>query len=262
LPCRTFQHAHDTVTAGGEIDVLDPAGYGAVTITKAISIQGHGFAGVSGTGTLITIFAGAADTVHLNGLLVQGPADSGIIFLSGKGLVVENCAISNASEFGLGFGATTSQTLSVVNSFFADNHIGIQVVTGSAGSGTATITGTALYRNTFGIEVMGDTGTGPLKVAVSDSIVADGANGAGVSVSSDVGQSATIVMLTRVTSSGHATGIMASGTNATVRLARSSVTGNETGFFIDSGAAILSYGDNVIADNGSSTGTLGSATRR
>ena len=37
-PCRTFQHAHDMVAAGGEIDVLDPAGYGAVIITKSISI--------------------------------------------------------------------------------------------------------------------------------------------------------------------------------------------------------------------------------
>jgi len=42
-PCRTFQHAHDVVAAAGEIDVLDPAGYGALTINKAISIQGHGF---------------------------------------------------------------------------------------------------------------------------------------------------------------------------------------------------------------------------
>ena len=47
-PCRTFQKAHDTVAAGGEIDVLDPAGYGTVLISKAISIQGHGFAGIAG----------------------------------------------------------------------------------------------------------------------------------------------------------------------------------------------------------------------
>src|ERR1700686_5098439 len=33
-PCRSFQHAHDVVAAGGEIDVLDPAGYGALTINK------------------------------------------------------------------------------------------------------------------------------------------------------------------------------------------------------------------------------------
>src|SRR5262249_11258382 len=46
-PCRTFQHAHDVVAAAGEINVLDPAGYGGVTITKSISIQGHGFSGVT-----------------------------------------------------------------------------------------------------------------------------------------------------------------------------------------------------------------------
>ena len=32
-PCRTFQHAHDVLAANGEIDVLDPAGYGALTIS-------------------------------------------------------------------------------------------------------------------------------------------------------------------------------------------------------------------------------------
>src|SRR5271169_5317754 len=71
-PCRTFQHAHDTVAAGGEIDVLDPAGYGAVSITKSISIQGHGFSGVSvgSGGTGITISAGASGTVGLYGLLI------------------------------------------------------------------------------------------------------------------------------------------------------------------------------------------------
>src|SRR6516162_569662 len=67
-PCRSFQHAHDTTGAGGEIDVLDPAGYGAVTITKAISIQGHGFSGitVASGGTGITINAGPNDSVTLN----------------------------------------------------------------------------------------------------------------------------------------------------------------------------------------------------
>jgi hypothetical protein len=42
-PCRTFQHAHDVVAAGGEIDVLDPAGYGTVTIAKASAFKGTAF---------------------------------------------------------------------------------------------------------------------------------------------------------------------------------------------------------------------------
>src|SRR5579883_3053822 len=77
-PCRTFQYTHDNVIApGGEIDVLDPAGYGAVTITKALSIvnDGVGTAGVQqGTtgATAITINAGSTDTVTLRGLDIDG----------------------------------------------------------------------------------------------------------------------------------------------------------------------------------------------
>src|SRR5690348_7701771 len=84
-PCRTFQHAHDSVAPGGEIDVLDPAGYGPVTITKAISIQGHGFSGISApTGNAIAINAGASDRINLRGLLIDGvgTGNSGISCVS------------------------------------------------------------------------------------------------------------------------------------------------------------------------------------
>src|SRR5262245_53726971 len=86
LPCRTFQHAHDSVAPGGEIDVLDTAGYGALTISKAISIQGHGFSGIStSSGNAITINAGASDKVSLRGLLLDGLAggSNGISFVAG-----------------------------------------------------------------------------------------------------------------------------------------------------------------------------------
>src|ERR1044072_2263655 len=78
-PCRTFQHAHDVVAAGSEIDVLDPAGYGALTISKAISTQATGFSGISVTsnGTGITINAGPTDAVNLNGLLIEGSGIGG-----------------------------------------------------------------------------------------------------------------------------------------------------------------------------------------
>jgi len=66
--CRTLAVALTATNAGGEIDVLDPAGYDSLTITKAISIvnDGVGTAGVivpSGVG--ITINAGTSDAVSL-----------------------------------------------------------------------------------------------------------------------------------------------------------------------------------------------------
>lgn len=39
-PCKTFAGAISKTIAGGEIDALDPSGFGAVTITKAITIDG------------------------------------------------------------------------------------------------------------------------------------------------------------------------------------------------------------------------------
>src|SRR5229473_6183877 len=73
-PCKTFAGAISKTAAGGEIDVLDPGGFGAVTITKPITISSEGFeAGVLVSGTNgIIINAGASDTVVLRGLDIEG----------------------------------------------------------------------------------------------------------------------------------------------------------------------------------------------
>src|SRR3954470_6852930 len=39
-PCKTFAGAISKTAEGGEIDALDPAGYGTVTIAKAITVDG------------------------------------------------------------------------------------------------------------------------------------------------------------------------------------------------------------------------------
>src|SRR5438045_9744568 len=42
-PCKTFAGAISKTAEGGEIDALDPGGFGTLTITKAITIDGtHG----------------------------------------------------------------------------------------------------------------------------------------------------------------------------------------------------------------------------
>jgi hypothetical protein len=99
-PCKTFAFALTQTAAGGEIDVLDPAGYGLVTITKAISIINDGVgAATIGTssGNAITINAGATDSVHLRGLTLTGLGSglSGIVFQAGGNLAIENCVIRN-----------------------------------------------------------------------------------------------------------------------------------------------------------------------
>jgi hypothetical protein len=272
LPCRTFQHAHDAVAAGGEIDVLDPAGYGAVSINKAISIQGHGFSGISvgAGGNGITISAGASDAVNLNGLLIEGNGvgANGIRFNSGKSLTVENCVVRQMTTEGLSFspGAGT-QTLTVANSYFTGNANSGVLIQQVSGTITAAITRSAFYDNrSGGVLVFGFNGTGTVNVAVSDSAVAGSANaggGAGVLASSSAGHSLVDIVLQRAAISGNDAGVAASGAGTNIRLAQSSITGNPTaGFKAVGGGLVTSYGDNVIDDNGSNVGSLSSASKQ
>src|SRR6185312_15518777 len=85
-PCKTFAGAISKTAAGGEISVLDPGGFGALTITKSITLNGEGtLASVLVAGTNgIVISAGAADTVIIRNLSINGIGSgiSGINFLS------------------------------------------------------------------------------------------------------------------------------------------------------------------------------------
>ncbi len=73
-PKRNFQAAHDAVATGGSIVVLDTAGYGALNITKSVSVTVppgvNGFITVSGSSNGVTI---NAPVVVLRGLIVEGP---------------------------------------------------------------------------------------------------------------------------------------------------------------------------------------------
>jgi hypothetical protein len=61
-PCKTFTGALSKTNDGGEIDALDTGGFGAVTITKSITIDG--------TGTLASILAAATNGITIN---ITGP---------------------------------------------------------------------------------------------------------------------------------------------------------------------------------------------
>jgi hypothetical protein len=176
-PCRTFAFALTQTAAGGEIDVLDPAGYGAVTINHAISIVNDGVGvaaiGVS-SGNAITINAGATDSVHLRGLTLTGlgSGSNGIQFNSGGNLAIENCVIRNFVTAGINISSTTSSSFTVSNtiaSYNPGNGFGIlvqptgsAVVTGVLSKGTAN-------NNNSGILVAGSSTTGAsLNVTIVD----------------------------------------------------------------------------------------------
>src|SRR4030088_637849 len=73
-PCKTFPGAISKTATFGEINVLDPGGFGGVTINKSITIRSEVEAGVlvSGTNAIVVNLPAATDTVHLEGLDIEG----------------------------------------------------------------------------------------------------------------------------------------------------------------------------------------------
>jgi hypothetical protein len=137
-PCKTWAGAISKTAAGGEIDALDPGGFGAVTITKAITIDGGAgkIAGVLVSGTNgIVVQAGAADMVQLRNLDIDGLGTglAGITFLSGKALVVDGCVIYGFTVAGIDFEPAGGGRLTVRGVAVRDNRApGIVIGSASA----------------------------------------------------------------------------------------------------------------------------------
>src|SRR6266853_6131794 len=128
-PCKTFAGAISKTAAGGEIDALDPGGFGAVTITKAITIDGGGgqvaSVLVSGTNGIVVQANASTDVVILRNLRINGIGSglNGIRFLSGKDLNVENCFIFGFTQNGVDIALNQAFQASahIINTVFENN---------------------------------------------------------------------------------------------------------------------------------------------
>jgi hypothetical protein len=252
LPCRTFQHAHDVVASNGEIDVLDPAGYGVLTINKAISIQGHGFSGITATsGNAITINAGVGDKINLRGLIIEGAGlgSNGIVFNTGASLTIDDSVIRGNVANGLRFGPNASSTLTVLRSLIADNFAGVTVAPTGSGAANVVLNRINVHNNpTWGLYVTGANSTGTVQVDVTDSAISSSTN-TGIQAVSPLFQAKVIVSVTRSTLTNHNIGILLDGPMVALWLSESVITGNSNGWRVFANAQFRSYQDNTIDGN-------------
>jgi hypothetical protein len=113
-PCRSFDVAIGVTNSGGEVVMLDTAGYGTMTITKAITVIGptglYGGISVGAGASGVTINAGNGDTVKLRGLDIAGlsGATNGINIINAAGVHIEKTSVSN-------FGADNAQCINVAS---------------------------------------------------------------------------------------------------------------------------------------------------
>jgi hypothetical protein len=174
-PCRTFAGAIFKTNAGGEISVLTPGGYGAVTINKALTISGVGenasILGASVNGIVIT--APAGEVVTLKNLVING-VNTGVVGIKvnssanvivdnvhvlgfniglegNQGLtVVNNSRFTNNRSFGV---ISKGGPISVENSLITTNGVGVQ----ADGSGIVRLTNTGIYNNATSMGCGGGT---------------------------------------------------------------------------------------------------------
>jgi hypothetical protein len=257
LPCRHFAAAYTATAPNGEIYVLDPANYGSLTITGPVSIEGHGWASIAAASfsAAITINAKPGDKINIIGVVLDGtgafPTD-GIKFNSGGSLTVRDCVIRNLSNDGISFFpiSVTPSQLFVSNTLISDNGSeGIFIYPDGSATTTGVLDHVEIENNAdHGLFVI--TGTQNINMTVNDSISAN--NGAsGVIASSTGGTPVNIMVRNSTITNNVSDGLLAYGTGGTIRVTRSTITGNGAGWSTDSGGTVTSYGDNNIDGNGS-----------
>jgi hypothetical protein len=249
-PCKTFAGAISKTATGGEIDALDPAGYGTVTATKSITIDGgdgSGFGGVLASSTFGVQVNGAGAVVTLRRLSLNGgppatPGTFGVRFIQGSKLRIEDCKIFNFAN--------------------ASNGIGVEIALAAAA--TVDIKDSTIYNNNKGIRAT--TSSGIVLITMENTVVQHNAQeGALLNTgaflegrNSNISFNATGVSLTAGASSGldliHCDVIgntgtgLAAGTSGFTRIGGSSFIGNGTGISQSAANTVKTFGDNYIVD--------------
>ena len=262
-PCKTFAYAINKTNSGGEIDVLEPGGYGTIVINQAITIVAQGVLASINTpsgGNGVLIQAGTSDAITLSGLTIDGHGTgaNGIVFNYGGRLNIDNCVIRNhvSSAAPGGYGilmkpVTASVKISISNSVVSNNQSkGISYEPTGAVAALIEIDKVTSHNNYGGITIAGNP-SGTAKANIS---------GSTVSGNSDTGLefANTNVSVDQSYIISNDRGLANNG-GSTAYLGRSVVRGNSTNGVVVYGGSVFSYRDNRIGNNGAD-GTMTTAT--
>jgi hypothetical protein len=258
-PCKTFAGAISKTAAGGIINVMDAGTYGAVTITKSITIQNEGFfAGVLNTvSSGIVVNAGMNDIVVLRGLSIEGVGlgTNGIRFLNGLALYVENCNLNRGTEKGISFEPSGNSQLYVKDTVIRNYNFGgtggaILVKPGVAGTAAVFLENVQLERSVYGLRAEDRSNV----TAVNSQAVRNSNDG--FLAISTAGGTVTMNLERSVATFNQAAGVKSDGANATVRISNMLIAGNVNGLVRTNSGAIVSFINNSNADNGTPSSTI------
>jgi hypothetical protein len=264
-PCKTFAGAISKTTVGGIINCIDPGGFGAVTITKSITIDcTNTKAGVLAAGTNAINVNGAGADVILRGLDIEGQGTGliGINFIQGASLLLDRCNI-------YGFRSGIAQGIRFVPSFTGQLLMFDSVIsyngTGAAGGGIfidpgaggtlATLERVQIVKNFEGFRATG-TGGGPVRISVTNSISSINSTNGIVAHSPAGGAAVEIEIQNSAINHNGLSGILADGATASIVIGNSMLAKNITGFTQANSGVIRSFVNNAVdslTSNGAAT---------
>lgn len=259
-PCKTWAGAISKTAAGGEIDALDPGGFGAVTITRPITIDGTGtFASglnAGATGFLINSGTGNFDFINIRGVSINGAGSgnpvtgpggvTGIRILEADRVNIEDVVI-NQSTTGILIDDATSVTVNIRNTVVRNCSQGLKAIA-SAGAQSISISNSSFISNTLhGMDIQkGATVTATDCVFSGNASVGVVADGAG-------GQAVVYLMKSQISNNGN--GVQAGGGATTptsiIRIFDCDITNNPgTAVIIGANGEVDTWQNNRIASNG------------
>ena len=271
-PCKTFAGAISKTAASGEINCLDPGGFGAVTITKSMTIDCEGTLGsilASGTNGVNVNDAATATPgtirVILRNIAINGAGtttgSTGVNFSSGGSLELRNVKIfgfTTGNAQGLRVTAGPSQTAVFDSEISYNGNAGIFVDPGAA-SALVTLQRVQLNKNLEGFRASG-AGGGVVFASIQDTLVSANGSFGIIGVTAAGGAPVNLDIQRSSSNLNGGAGIRASGAGVQVFIGSSMVTANDIGFSAVNGGAILSFGNNAVdnnTSNGAATGAAG-----
>ena len=257
-PCKTYAGAISKTATGGIIDALDPGGYGTLTITKAITVEGTGTLAStlnsSVNGFVINIAAGPTNRhVVLRNLSVDGAGTTlgvdGVRFVSGDSLILENVDIKTQSSDGIEFLPNSLARLVVTNCRISNatgNGILIKPVVG--GIARASIHNSTIAKNGVGIRVEDNSNVSIVRSSVVNN------TGDGVVAAAPTGGGSTVLIEDSEVSHNAGNGLRTLNVASVLRVANSLISGNGTGT-LNTAGELCSFGNNRVSGN-TANGTL------
>ena len=246
-PCKTFAGAISKTAAAGEINCLDPGGFGGITITKAITLNCSATLGsilVAGTPG-VTVNAGVNDKVILRGLQITGIAGGtntagtiGVRILAAATVSIEDCVITQFAQQGITDNRTGGGSKLFIRNSTISHNTGSGLSQNAAAVSNTVIENSSFINNLFGL----GTGTGN-NVTIRRSVFS--LNGTGLEA--DNGATVTI---DDSAISGNGTGVQASAGN--IRLSNSDINFNTVNGMT---GTPVSYGNNRVFGNTGTTTT-------